>query len=282
MAAGGMKSVAVALLLAFALAAPARAAGQTVERSYGDHPAQRLDFTPAEARDAPLVLFVHGGGWSRGDKGMAGHMAAYFHGEGYAFAAANYRLVPETDVAGQGADVAAALADLLRDADRLGIDSRRILLIGHSAGAHLAALVGTDPAYLAAQRIPVGAIDGIVLLDGAGYDVPRQIAAAGPFLRRVYLAAFGNDAAAQRRLSPLQHAASPNAAEFLILHVARRPDSAAQSAALGEALRAAGTSAEVEAVDTSHAGIFRQFGRPGHRATALSSAFARRIFAAPR
>ena len=251
----------------------------TVELAYGEDPRQRLDFTPAPARAAPLVLFVHGGGWRRGDKNIAGHMAAHFHARGYAFAAINYRLVPDARPDLQAADVAAAVARLTRDARNHGVDPDRIMLVGHSAGAHLVALVGTDPAFLAAHRIPLSAIDGVVPLDGAGYDVPRQLEAAGPFLRRIYVNAFGEDPAYQRRVSPIAHAAGPNAAAFLILHVASRPDDAgAQSQALGNALRQAGTPAEVAAAEGNHMTIFRGFGSPGHQATALTDAFAERIF----
>ena len=266
MARGGLRFFILALLL---LAVPA--AAQTVERSYGPDPRQRLDFTAAARSDAPLVLFIHGGAWSFGDKRIAAHMARHFHGRGYAFAAINYRLVPEANVGEQAADIAAAIASL---PERRG----GVILIGHSAGAHLAALVGTDPSYLAAHDLGLDAISGIVLLDGAGYDVPRQMAAAGPFLHRMYVNAFGTDEAAQRLLSPISHAGAPNAAEFLILHVASRADSRAQSEALGAALRAAGTPAAVESVEASHASIFRGFGSGGHAATISTDAFAARIF----
>lgn len=265
-----MKRILLALLLL--LAAPAFA--QTVERPYGSDPRQRLDFTPAARADAPLVLFIHGGGWSFGDKRIAAHMARHFHARGYAFASINYRLVPNVAVEQQADDVAAALASLI------GRARLPVILVGHSAGAHLAALVGTDPRYLGAYRIPLGAIAGVVLLDGAGYDVPRQMAAAGPLLRRIYARAFGHDEAAQRRLSPIAHAAAPNAGAFLILHVASRPDSRAQSEALAAALNAARTPASVAAVEGTHAQIFRRFGQPGHRATELADAFAARLLGA--
>jgi arylformamidase len=228
MAAGGMKRILLALLLL--LAAPAFA--QTAERAYGADPRQRLDFTPGVRADAPLVLFIHGGAWSFGDKRIAAHMARHFHARGYAFASINYRLVPDVAVEQQADDVAAALASLI------GRARLPVVLIGHSAGAHLAALVGTDPRYLSGYRIPLSAIAGVVLLDGAGYDVPGQIGSAGPLLRRMYVRAFGSDGAAQRRLSPIVHAAAPNAGEFLILHVAGRPDSRAQSEALADAFAA--------------------------------------------
>jgi arylformamidase len=263
-----MKRLPLALLLLLA-AAPAFA--QTVEQPYGPDVRQRLDYTPAERADAPLVVFIHGGAWSFGDKRIAAHMARHFHARGYAFASVNYRLVPGATVDQQADDVAAALASLI------GRARLPVMLIGHSAGAHLAALVGTDPHYLAAYRIPPEAVAGIVLLDGAGYDVPRQIESAGPWLRRIYLRAFGADEAAQRRLSPIAHAAAPNAAEFLILHVADRPDSRAQSEALAAALNAVRTPARVESVEGTHAQIFRQFGEVGHRATGLTDAFSARV-----
>jgi acetyl esterase/lipase len=274
----------LALLVALFLAVPLAAQRTpypdgTTEIAYGADPRQRLDFTPGTGRRAPLFIFIHGGGWTFGDKRMAGHMAAHFHGLGYAFASLNYRLVPDADPAQQAEDVAAAVARLVRDADRLGIDPDRIILSGHSAGAHLAALVGTDPRYLGAHRLPISTLRGIVLFDGAGYDVPVQMARGGPFLRRLYARAFGDEPAFQARVSPTLQAAAPNAGRFLILHIASRPDdSGAQSRRLAEALRAAGTPAEVVSVDNSHAEIFRNFGQPGHVATARTDAFARDVF----
>jgi len=275
----------LAAFLAFFLAAPLVAQRTPwppgmEELTYGADPRQRLDFIPAPASHrAPLFVFIHGGAWAFGDKGMAGHMAVHARAQGYAFASLNYRLVPAADPAQQAEDIAAAIALLVRDADELGVDPGRIILSGHSAGAHLAALVGTDPRYLAAHRLPISILKGVVLLDGAGYDVPAQMARGGPVLRRMYARAFGDDPAFQARVSPTLQAAAPNAGRFLILHITSRPDdSGAQSQGLAEALRAAGTPAEVVAVDNSHAEIFRLFGQPGHVATERTDAFAREVF----
>jgi arylformamidase len=270
----------LSLLLAIPVVAqPAPFPTGTVEIAYGGDPRQRLEFTPAARPNAPLVVFVHGGAWSMGDMAMAGHMAAHFHEKGDAFASVDYRLVPEANPQQQAEDVAAALARLLADAPRLGIDRARVMIVGHSAGAHLAALVGTDPFYLAAHRLPISTIKGVVLLDGAGYDVAAQLRNAGPLLRSLYHRAFGDDPAFQARVSPMLHAAAPNAGRFLILHIASRADSGAQSVRLGALLNAAGTPVQVESVDGSHADIFRRFGQPGHRATELTDAFAEALFA---
>src|SRR5688572_25447751 len=136
----------ITLFLAVPLAAQRTAwpAG-TTEIAYGSDPRQRLDFIPAAASHrAPLFIFIHGGAWAFGDKNMAGHMAVHARAQGYAFASLNYRLVPDADPGQQAEDVAAAIAHLVREADQLEVDPGRIIVSGHSAGAHLAALVGTD------------------------------------------------------------------------------------------------------------------------------------------
>jgi arylformamidase len=271
---------------------PGRTGAETATASrqtlaYGPGPLQQLDYwatsratTPA---GAPLVVFIHGGGWKRGDKQMMDGSAKLRHWQalGYAVASVNYRLVPDVRVEDQAADIAAALALLKARAPMLGFDPARIALVGHSAGAHLAALVGTDPAYLAAAGLSPGDIRGIVPLDGAAYDVPRQIKDGGRIMRGTYLQAFGDDPARQRALSPVFHAAAPNAPEFLILHV-EREDGTAQSEALARALRQAGTPAMLQGFAgkglRGHARINRELGEADYPATPMVAAFLARIF----
>ncbi|MGJ4953323.1 alpha/beta hydrolase [Bradyrhizobium sp. HKCCYLS20291] len=252
------------------------------EYAYGADPLQTLDVWQARGgRAAPLIVFVHGGGWKRGDKRNATGAAKVEHllAQGYAFASIDYRLVPAATVEQQAADVAAAVAWLRNNAGRLGIDASRIVLMGHSAGAHLVALVGTDPRYLSAARLTLRDVSGFIALDGACYDVARQIADSGRFMLDTYVQAFGTDPVRQRVLSPTLQAAKPNAPAFLILHV-DRADGKAQSEALGAALMQAGTPAEVAAVAGTglrgHIEINRDLGDAGHPATAIVDAWLRR------
>ncbi len=241
----------IAPALALSVAAPSTAveeraaARQTLK--YGSDPLQTVDYWPGASARAPLVLFVHGGGWKRGDKAMMDGSAKLTHwrGLGYAVASVNYRLVPEATVEQQAADVAAATALLKARAPTLGFDGTRIALVGHSAGAHLVALVGTDPAYLRTAGLDFGDIAGVVPLDGAAYDVPAQLAEGARIMHATYAQAFGTDPERQARLSPTKQAAAPNAGPFLILHV-QRADGIRQSEALAAALRQSGTSAEVQ------------------------------------
>lgn len=251
--------------------------------SYGTDPLQAIDYWAAPSPDAPLVVFVHGGGWSRGDKRMmaGSDKLEHWNARGYAVASVNYRLVPEATVEQQAADIAAALAHLKTRSGPLGFDPERIALVGHSAGAHLVALVGTDPAYLQGVGLSLDAIDGVVPLDGAAYDVAAQVSDGPPVMHRTYRQAFGTDAARQARLSPTRHADAPNAARFLILHV-ERDDGQRQSEALAAALRAAGTPVEVEGLPGTglrgHARINRELGDPDYPATAMIDRFLGEIF----
>ena len=251
-------------------AARAPAPAGVREYSYGADPKQSLDLVvPSGAKGAPTLVFIHGGGWSIGDKrGSTAMKAEHFTGQGWAFASVNYRLVPKATVEQQAADVAASLAWLRENAARLGLDPDRIVLMGHSAGAHLAALVGADPTYAARAGVPLTAVNGIILLDGAGYDIAQQMARPGNPVAGMYDAAFGRDPKRQRALSPTLHAAAPNAGNWLILPVASRPDSTAQSNGLAAGLRSSGASASVVPVPgENHGSLNRGLGEAGDFAT---------------
>ncbi len=246
------------------------------EFAYGTDPAQKLDFKrAATSAPAPLLVFIHGGGWSIGDKSLAiGAKADHFIARGFAFASLNYRLVPKATVEQQAADVAAAIAWLRAHAAEQGIDPGRIVVMGHSAGAHLAALVASDPSFLVAAKVPFAALKGAVLLDGAGYDVPAQMTSPRNIVGGMYSAAFGTDPARQKALSPFYHAAAPNAAAWLILPVAKRSDSTAQSQVLAAALNRSGSRATVTPIpDSSHAQLNENLGTAGDFATAQVDAF---------
>ncbi len=270
-------------------AAPALQGGEEI--AYGRDPLQRLRLWRAilaqvggQRAAAPLVIFVHGGGWSQGsmDNATGRHKAPHFTGNGYAFASINYRLVPQATVEQQAADVSLALKALLDRAGEYGIDRNRVVLMGHSAGAHLVALVGTDEQYLRGAGLSFADVEGIIPIDGAAYDVAAQIEQAGRRMRETYVTAFGTDPARQRALSPISHAAGPNAPAFYIPHV-QREDGVRQSNALAAALRAAGTPAETASFEgrglIGHMAINRQLGDPDYPATPAVDAWLARVFA---
>lgn len=263
--------------------APQAPRPQTI--AYGTDPLQSLDFWQAQGTGgpAPLVLYVHGGGWQRGSKSTAASRwsPVHFPSRGYAYASIDYRLVPQATVEEQAGDVARALRALVDRADALGIDRRRVVLIGHSAGAHLVALVGTDERYLKAAGLSFADLRGVIPNDGAAYDVPAQMTDGPPVMQQTYRQAFGTDPARQRALSPTLQAAAPNAPAFLLLHV-QRPDGVRQAKALGAALAAAGTAVEFGSFPgeglMGHMEINRRLGDPGYAATATVDAWLERVF----
>ena len=245
--------------------------------AYGTAPEQKLDYYPPTVftRSAPpLIVVGHGGGWEHGSKDNATGAAKirHFTGNGYAFATIDYRLVPGATVEQQAQDVAAALAWLVAHARVLGFNPSRMVLMGHSAGAHLAALVATDPRYMHGQDLMLDQLRGVVLLDGAAYDVPAQMAEAGRFIRPIYTEAFGTDPTRQRALSPIAHTKGPNVLSFLILHV-QREDGTRQSEALAKALRAEGSKVAVQGFEgrglRGHVAMNRQLGEADYPATAV-------------
>jgi acetyl esterase/lipase len=273
----------VALLQEAPVEAAATAEGRRLV-SYGSDKLQTVDYWPGPSADAPLIVFVHGGGWSRGDKRMmqGSDKLRHWRANGYAVASLNYRLVPDATVEQQAQDVASAVAILTSRAATLGFDSKRIALVGHSAGAHLVALVGTDPAYLRGAGLTLSNIAGIVPLDGAAYDVAAQMTDGPRIMQDTYREAFGSDPVRQAKLSPTTQAAAPNVAQFLILHV-QREDGIRQSEALADALRKGGTAAEVRGFAGTglrgHAEINRRMGDEAYPATEVLDEFLARIFA---
>lgn len=228
----------------------------------------RLDLWPGAAPlPAPLVVFVHGGTWMHGGKyaGTAAQARA-FRRAGYAYATVNYRLLRHGSPQDAARDIAEAVAFLRREARGCGIDPDRIVLMGHSAGAHLAALVALDESYLAAAGVPPETVRGVVLLDAYGLDIARHVQETGD---PVYARVFGPDPAGWTAMSPVSHAAPGRPPPPVILHVdGDNPETPGQAEALARALRAAGGEAEIfDAEEEGHNSLNYGFGAEGDETT---------------
>lgn len=236
------------------------------EYDYGTDPAQTLDLNPVSGNTkAPLVLFIHGGGWSAGNKRSGAEGKAEFYNNlGYAFTSINYRLVPQVKPGQQAEDIAMAIAYLRKNATSLGFDADKIVIMGHSAGAHLAALTASDTHYLSGAGVPLAAIRGAILLDGAGYDVGKQMQSPNNKLQQIYVDAFSTDPATQKALSPVTYVGAPNVANWLILHVESRKDSGLQSVELSTGLSKNGVGTRVIPVPRStHMSVNADAGKAG-------------------
>jgi arylformamidase len=196
---------------------------------YGDPalPLQRLDLFLAQGRDRPVFIFVHGGGWMKGDKGLRvggadvyGNIGRFYAAHGVDVAVINYRLQPKASWRDQIDDVARATAWVHAHIADDGGDPRRLFIGGHSAGAPLAARVALDPAPLARYGLSPSNICGVITVSGAGLDMADQQTYALGASPAYYQRRFGNGTADwQREASPVSYI-RPGAPPFLILYAA--------------------------------------------------------------
>jgi len=246
--------------------------------AYDDHK-HRLDlYLPRGRHGFPVVVFIHGGSWRMGDRGGPTN-PYYIIGErlaarGVGVAVASYRLAPGTGYRGQAEDVARAFAWTYRNAARWRGDPARVYLMGHSAGAHLAALVALDRRYLAARGVGAGAVAGVIGLSGP-YDISYCWAAAPWLSRRWQLApTFGTDAASHAAASATNYVRA-DAPPFLLFNAAReQPHFREQAERLARGLRRAGARAEVVGLPRkSHYTEMLSVGAEGEATTAAILAF---------
>ena len=140
--------------------------------AYGVGAAHTLDVYVPDAPTAgprPLVVFWYGGRWTFGDKSDYRFVGAALAGLGYVAMLPNYRHYPDVKLAGFMADAAQAVDWAAAHAADYGADPARLFLMGHSAGAHMAALVTLDTRYLLATGRPPPHIAGVIGLSGP-YD----------------------------------------------------------------------------------------------------------------
>lgn len=138
--------------------------------SYGESALQNLDlYVPKGADNAPVLLFFYGGRWTDGNKEQYRFVADSFVKGGYIVAIADYRKYPDVKFPAFVEDGAAALAWIHSHVAEYGGNPERIYLAGHSSGAHIGALVATDPQYLKAHNLDRGIINGFAGLSGP-YD----------------------------------------------------------------------------------------------------------------
>ena len=273
-----MKHASPLLVLGLVAGAPAQEVKRDIPYADKGHERQVLDvYAPRGAKDLPVVVWVHGGGWVTGDKKEVQLKPEVFTDKGFVFVSTNYRLLPAVDMGTIVRDVAKAVGWTHRHIAEHGGDPKRLFVMGHSAGAQLAALVCIDDRYLKAEGVPLSSIKGCVPVDGDTYDVPAIIATAEarweahglPRAKFGHREKFGNDPAKHKDFSAVTHVAKgKDIPPFLILHVAGHPDVTAQAQRLGNVLKEAGVPVTVfGARETTHNKLNADLGKPDDPAT---------------
>ncbi len=198
----------------------------------------------------PVLVFVHGGGWTHGDRALrAGgedvyrNIGRFFASRGVGVAVISYRLQPEVAWQAQVRDVARAVAWVHAHVGAYGGDPRAIFIAGHSAGAQLAAHVALDPSALDGLAPPGTRVCGVIPVSGAGFDLADEETYALGADPAYYEARFRNgnlDDAWRREASPIRFV-RPDVPPALILYAGGESRALRRQAhVLDEALRAAG------------------------------------------
>jgi acetyl esterase/lipase len=242
------------------------------------HERQVLDvYAPSNAKNLPVVFWIHGGGWQAGDKSQVEHKPKFFVDRGFVFVSTNYRLLPHVDMEVLIGDVAKSLGWVHEHIADYGGDKNRIFVMGHSAGAQLAAILCTDHRYLQRENVPFAALRGCVPVDGDTYDIPAMIMTAEmrqtlhglPLPEFGHRVKFGNDPKKHTDFSAVTHIAKGKGIPpFLILHVSGHPDVTAQAKRLGNVLRQADVPATIfGASETTHSKLNDDLGLDDDPAT---------------
>src|SRR5437588_4312826 len=241
-------------------------------------PRQKVDiYAPEDAKNLPVVFWIHGGGWQTGDRTDVQVKPQAFVDKGFVFVSTGYRLLPNVDMGTIFRDIAKSIHWVHEHIAEYGGDPKRLLVMGHSAGAQLAALVCIDDRYLKAEGLSLDIVKGCVPVDGDTYDVPAIIEVAEtrwrvhglPRAKFGHREKFGNDPDKHRDFSAVTHVArGKGIPPFLILHVAEHPDTRAQAQRLGNVLKDAGVPTTVfGARETTHGKINADLGRLDDPAT---------------
>lgn len=234
---------------------------------------------PTEGR--PVQIMIHGGGWRGGDKSnrsIVGSKRDHFVARGYIYASINYRLspqVPDSDGVKHpthAEDCARAIAHIHDIVAMYGGDPDRMHLMGHSAGAHLAGIVGTNERFLEAEGKDLSIIKTNVLLDTAAIDVPRYLDLLnGGGMTALYHLAFGTDHENHVDASPALHVEpGKSIPPTLLFYGGDRMTLDVIGLGFAEALTNAGSPSQaIDTVDLDHGQINSHVGMIGDPMTIL-------------
>jgi acetyl esterase/lipase len=161
---------------------PAAQISSTVDRQAGisyadgapaDADKHKLDlYLPRDKKNFPVLVFLHGGSWRTGDRSLYQALGDRLARAGIGVAIPSYRLMPQNPHPAQIEDIAAAFAWVAQNISQYAGDKSRIYLAGHSAGAHLAALLALDEKYLGKFGLPRTSIRSVIAMSGI-YNVDK-------------------------------------------------------------------------------------------------------------
>ncbi|MFG0753849.1 alpha/beta hydrolase [Pseudomonas sp. TYF_14] len=199
--------------------------------AYGEAVKEKLDvYAPKQAKDLPIMLFIHGGAWKSGSKDDSAGPVKTFVDAGVIYVAVGFDLIPDTDLSGMVDQVRRAVIWVNKNAKAFGGDPDKIYISGHSSGGHLAAvLLTTEWNALGAPR---HILKGGVVISGMGDLHPPMQSARGSYLK------LSNQQIQQ--LSPINHMAQADAPVLIAWGANESPEFIRQGKQLASAFEKKG------------------------------------------
>lgn len=220
-----------------------------------------------DAGDCPVLLWVHGGSWQAGDKStrLTTIKADHFISNGWIFVSVNYRLATEDNGvrwSAFGDDVAAAHRWVHDNIEGFGGDPERISLIGHSSGAHLVSIIGTNESLVHGQDLTLDDVQCVISLDSVTHDLTDP----PPWETEIIDLAFPDETAKVDGSPTLQVASALSTPPDFLIVTRGRQERLDSSARLAEAVTAAGGAAQVSDLSPyDHSQVSTELGVPGEQ-----------------
>jgi acetyl esterase/lipase len=226
--------------------------------AYGESEEQVFDvyYSSDKKQDAPVIFMVHGGAWRIGDKAsksVVKNKVAHWVPKGFIFISVNYRMLPDIQPVEQAEDVARALIFVQQNAFKWGGSAEKVILMGHSAGAHLVSLVSVK------SNTKIKPWLGTIALDSAAYDVDKIMSSHSP--AKFYKKAFGHSRAYWKKASPVYVLANKLPPFLAVCSSIRKGDSCLQAGNFVEKAKRYGTRAQLMPVALSHRKVNMKLGR---------------------
>ena len=251
---------------------------------------QRLDVyapTKKSAKPAPVIFWIHGGGWRGGEKTSVQLKPKFFTDLGYVFVSTNHRYVSAVPMNEIFQDVAKALRWTHDHAADFGGDPNQVVIMGHSSGAQLAAYLAIDERPLKAEGLSLAMFKGCVPVDADTFDIPAVIdlattnrkTAGKPEPKYGHREIFGGKPELWVEYSAVTHVApGKGIPPFLILYDAAAALTPDQAKRLAKGLTSKGIQAKAYgAADTNHGKINTDLGLPGDPSTAELLSFLKTV-----
>lgn len=226
-------------------------------------------YAPRDARDAPVVVFFYGGSWLGGERGWYRFVGNALAAHGVVTVIPDYRKLPDVELPGFMRDAARAVGWVHRHVADYGGDPRRLYLMGHSSGGHIAALLATDPRWLAAQGLAPTDLAGCIGLAGVYAFLPADVD------DDEMLGAFGTTPAQWRAAEPTAWVDGHEPPMLLLSGADDDEVDPENSRVFAATLRAHGDRADLHLYpDVGHSRILLALARPRARAPTLRDVLA--------